>query len=212
MDKKLAQSAWNAVGGLSSPGKMPCHGYSIPPQACKIGMKLYKVAGSICSQCYALRGNYGFSAAKNAMMRRLESMKDLQAWEDNMVIVINASESSGYFRFHDAGDIQSVEHLASIANIARRLPHIKFWLPSREYSIISQYLRKDSFPSNLTVRLSAYMIDGAPPVELARRLGITTSGVSRRGFSCPASKQGNKCLSCRACWDFTVENINYKKH
>ena len=50
------------------------------------------------------------------------------------------------------------------------------------------------------------------PTKLAKKLGLTTSGVSPDGFNCPASKQGNECGECRACWDGSVENINYKKH
>ena len=56
------------------------------------------------------------------------------------------------------------------------------------------------------------MVDGKPPTSLAKKLGLTTSGVSPDGFNCPASKQGNECGECRACWDNTVDNINYKKH
>jgi len=56
------------------------------------------------------------------------------------------------------------------------------------------------------------MIDGKPPTNLARKLELTTSGVSPNGFNCPSSKQGNQCGECRACWDKTVENVNYKKH
>lgn len=212
MTKMQIAQALEYIGGLSNPGKMPCFGYNIPPNACHTGMKLHKVKNSICSQCYALRGNYGFPAVKNAMIRRLASLNDLKLWVNNMVIAIKAYEGSGYFRFHDAGDIQSVAHLAAIVEVAKRLPQIRFWLPTREYSFVSQYRQNNSFPPNLTIRLSAYMIDGAPPFELARRLGVQTSGVSRKGYSCPASSQGNKCLSCRACWDSNIENINYKRH
>ena len=56
------------------------------------------------------------------------------------------------------------------------------------------------------------MVDGKPPTSLAKKLGLTTSGVSPDGFNCPASKQDNQCAECRACWDSSVENINYKKH
>jgi len=47
---------------------------------------------------------------------------------------------------------------------------------------------------------------------LAKKLNLTTSGAKSAGFSCPASEQGNECRECRACWDETVENVNYKKH
>ncbi len=145
-------------------------------------------------------------------MRRFNKISD-PMWVDAMTIAINGTESSGYFRWHDSGDLQSLEHLTKIVQIAKNLPNIDFWLPTREYSIVAEYVKQNgAFPDNLTVRLSAYMIDGQPPVGLAKRLGLTTSGVSTSGFTCPSSSQGNKCLSCRACWDKNVSNVNYKKH
>jgi hypothetical protein len=99
-----------------------------------------------------------------------------------MIVAIRGTESSGYFRWHDSGDLQDVAHLAKLVEIARALPDIKFWLPIREYGIIASFLRTDSIPENLIVRLSAYMIEGEPPA-LAKRLGLTTSGVSKTGFT-----------------------------
>lgn len=204
--------ALEIIGGLSKPSKMPCHGWSIPASRCKTGVKLKNVKGSICNQCYALRGNYSFPHVQKVMERRFSSLSHPQ-WVKAMTVAIGGVEGSGYMRFHDSGDIQSLEHLENIAQVAKNLPKIKFWLPTREYSFVSEYLAKHkSFPKNLNVRLSALMIDGPAPVAIAKRLGLTTSGVSRDGFSCPASSQGNKCLSCRACWDKKVKNVSYKKH
>ena len=93
------------------------------------------------------------------------------------------------------------------------LPIFKHWLPTREYGIVSDYIRDGGhIPENLTVRLSAYIVDGPAPVGAAKRLGVQTSTVSTSNFDCPASKQGNKCLSCRACWDKSVPNVAYGKH
>lgn len=200
------------VGGFSSPSKMPCHSYNLPAAACITGAKLAKVKGSICSQCYAMRGNYRFDNVQNAMSRRLATISN-DNWVYAMSKAIEGWEGSGFFRWHDSGDIQSLAHLEKIAEVARLLPSVKFWLPTREYSMVAEYVKKHgAFPENLTVRLSAYMIDGESPVNLANRLGVQTSGVSRNGFTCPASSQGNKCLSCRACWDKSISNVSYKKH
>ena len=206
------KEAINFVGGFSAPSKMPCHSYSTPAARCVTGAKLANVKGSICASCYALRGNYRFGNVQKALERRLESLSS-PLWVEAMTQAIGGWESSGFFRWHDSGDIQSLEHLEKIAQVASNLPHISFWLPTREYAFVSAYVAKHgAFPSNLTVRLSAYMVEGNPPAMLAKRLGVQTSGVSKTGFTCPSSTQGNKCLSCRACWDKTVENVNYKKH
>jgi hypothetical protein len=200
------------TGGLSNPEKMPCFAYSITARKCITGMKLRDVAGSICSKCYALKNRYAFGNVQAALHRRFEALKN-KLWVTAMVFLIGKKEKSGFFRWHDSGDLQSVEHLANIAAIATALPSIKFWLPTREFSIVGQYLNEHGpLPENLTVRLSALMIDGAPPAAIAKRFGMVTSGVTKDGFTCPAPNQGNKCLDCRACWNKKVDNVNYHLH
>lgn len=209
---KLLREAWESVGGLSEPSKMPCYSYSIPAWECKTGMKLRNVANTICSKCYALKGRYLYSNVKNALTKRFASIAN-KDWVEKMTFLIKNKESSGYFRWHDSGDLQSLEHLEKIVAVTRNLPSINFWLPTREYSIIAEYVAKHgSFPQNLTVRLSALLLEGKPPVSIAKRFNLVTSGVSKVGFTCPSSSQGGKCLTCRACWDKNVENVNYKQH
>ena len=204
--------ALEITGGLSSPSKMPCYGFSIPAQKCITGMKLRNVAGSICSKCYALKGNYGFPAVKNALQRRFDNLIHPE-WVEAMAFLINKVEKSSFFRWHDSGDIQSVEHLERIARVCNLTPTILHWLPTREYSIVSEYISKHGkLPANLTVRLSALMLEGQPPESIAKRLGVTTSGVSKTGYNCPASRQNNTCGDCRACWNTDVLNVNYKQH
>ena len=209
MNLELAQSI---IGGLSEPSKMPCYGFSIPASRCKTGSKLRKVAGSVCSICYALKGRYVFGVVQNALERRFSKLSHPQ-WVKAMAFLINTLEKSGYFRWHDAGDIQSLTHLQRIVRVCKATPHIKHWLPTREYGIVAAYVRKyGAFPANLNVRLSAYMMDGPPPSHLAKSLGVQTSGVLHEGFTCPAPNQGNKCLDCRACWITKIPNVNYKVH
>ena len=204
------------VGSLSNPSKMPGFGYSTPAKDCQTGSKLAKIVNSICSICYAKKGRYVFPNVQNAMQYRLDSLNKID-WIDCMVELISKKQSKlpegqrEFFRWHDSGDIQGVWHLEKIAEIARRLPEINFWLPTREYRFVREWLATATKPSNLQIRLSAYMIDGKPPTELANRLGLTTSGVSQNGFNCPAPKQDNACGDCRACWT-SDENINYKSH
>ena len=209
--KMTIKQAQGLVGSLSTPSKMPGFGYSTPAEDCVTGSKLVQVVNSICSFCYARKGRYVFPNVIAAMKKRLAALRQLN-WVDVMTFLIEKREKSGFFRWHDSGDVQGVWHLEKIAEVARRLPNIKFWLPTREYGFVREWMSLGIKPDNLTIRLSAYMMDGAPPATLAKKLGLTTSGVVRDGFSCPASDQGNECKECRACWDETVENINYKKH
>lgn len=93
-------------------------------------------------------------------------------------------------------------------------PHIKHWLPTREYKTVRDYLRRyGSLPTNCTVRLSALMVDGEPPIGLAKNLGVQVSGVSSlEKHTCPAPQQGDMCGECRECWNRDALNVGYKKH
>ena len=203
--------AIETINGFSKPSKMPCHSWSIPAKDCKTGSKLVQVSGSICEDCYALSGFYRMGNVKSCLEKRLQSLSNPK-WEEAMTVAISGSEGSGFFRWFDSGDIQSLAHLKQIAQIAINLPQIKFWLPTKEYGIVQDFLKENKLPQNLTIRLSAYMIDGPAPVGLANRLGLVTSTVSKTSWTCPAGSQGNKCLQCRACWDKQVSNVAYKHH
>ena len=206
------KQALDIIISLSKPSKMPCHGWSIPARRCITGKKMAKVEGSICSKCYALRGNYQYETVQDCLERRYQSLSDPR-WIEAMSLVINQTETTGYFRWHDSGDLQGVWHLQMIVEVCKRTPAIKHWLPTREYAIVRQYVDEGGqIPDNLTVRFSALMFDGPVPESLAKRCGVQVSGASRSGFNCPASLQLNKCLSCRACWDKDTFNITYKQH
>ncbi len=198
------------VGGLSRPSKMPGYAYGLSARECKLGSLLRKVQGSTCSGCYALKGMYTFPVVKNAHKRRMESISQ-PAWVAMMTELISRkAKKVPYFRWHDSGDLQSPEHLSKIVQIAKNLPKVNFWLPTRETSMVKEFLRAgNTFPKNLTVRISAQM-NGQPAEKISGTVGSSVENPS--AFQCPASKQGNSCQDCRACWNFQVEEVSYKKH
>jgi hypothetical protein len=205
--KKEAQEI---VGSLSTPSKMPGHAYSIPAIECKTGAKLRDVQGSVCYDCYACKGRYYFTPVILAMYRRYDSLGH-PLWTDAMVYLIQKSGDT-HFRWHDSGDIQNLAHLSNIVQVANRLPDVSFWLPTKEKSLINQWISSNGpFPPNLTVRLSSPMID-----TVLDKSNYLTSSVHKEtepvGHACPAPAQGNKCGSCRACWDQTVKNVAYRHH
>jgi len=209
---KHIEWAWEYVGGLSSPSKLPCFSYSTPAKECNTGSKLRAVEGSVCHKCYAYKGFYNYPNAKNALAKRFNSLY-LPRWVEAMTLLISTLEHSCHFRWHDSGDLNSLIHFKNIIDIATNLPNINFWLPTREYGIIGESIENEiKIPNNLIVRLSAYMIDGELPIKLAKRYNVAVSGVSSKNdHNCPASSQGNFCLTCRACWD-TSKTVIYKKH
>ncbi len=198
---------------LSKTSKMPCKSFSTSPANCVTGAKLARIKGSVCHSCYARKGFYYMPSVKAAHARNLLSLEQPD-WVDRMEQTIGA-EKNPHFRWHDAGDVQHTQHLENIAEIARRLPLKRFWLPTKELTLVLRYLRKHgAFPANLTVRVSAYMVDGpAPSIPLPVSTVRSKHGpvpVSAR--ACPAPSQGGACGECRACWDPTVREINYEQH
>lgn len=206
------REAWAYIGGLSEPSKMPCWSYSISPRKCKTGSKLAKIPGTVCSKCYAFRGNYPRPNVVRKQAFRMASISK-PYWVDAMVTAIGGKESSGYFRFFDSGDLQNLGHFTKICKVASRLPHIKFWLPTRENDILRAYKRAGfNFPPNLTIRYSAVRFEELPPKNLLLELGIVGSNVSKVKWTCPSDLQNNQCLCCRKCWSKAVKLVSYKYH
>jgi len=204
--------AWDYVGGLSEPSKMPCYSYSTSALNCHMGGKLRAVKGSVCEKCYAMRGNYRFENVAKAHAKRLQSIEK-PFWVEAMTTAISYYEKSGFFRWSDSGDIQNSEHLRKICEIARRLPHVQFWLPTKEASLVSAFVKSgETFPPNLVVRLSAFMLGQKPSITLLNNLGIFGSAVSKKDWTCPAHTQENQCKSCRLCWDKNIKIITYHYH
>jgi hypothetical protein len=201
------------AGSLSNPSKMPAYAYGLPAEECITGSKLVNVAGSVCENCYALKGFYKTYAktVKPAQYKRLAAI-DNPNWVLAMVKLIGDTKSE-FFRWHDSGDLQSVAHLEKIAEIARALPNVRFWLPTREYAIVKEFLANNTVPKNLVIRLSAHLVDG--PVPTIGKLNVSSvfSDTAPKGcFECPARKQNNECKDCRACWNPKVKHVSYHQH
>ena len=195
---------------LGKPSKMPGFTYGLPAQECKTGSKLAKIKGSTCYGCYALKGCYRFKAFKEAGAKRLEAIKN-PLWSTAMAAQIN-SKKSKWFRWHDSGDVQSLKHLAKIFKVCRLTPDVQHWMPTRE-AWVKPFLKKA--PTNLVIRFSMPMVDQAPAKSWPNVSTVITEDKPWFGATsrqCPAPKQGNKCLDCRACWDAKIWNISYIQH
>ena len=210
----LKKDASMLTGGLTQTSKMPCKSYSLPTEACQTGFKMSKIAGSVCSVCYADKGFYKMyqNAIKPAQFARLDSIND-PVWVDAMVTLIGLDP---YFRWHDSGDLQSLEHFEKIVLVSTLTPTTRHWLPTREYSIIKAFIAKGGIiPKNLIVRLSGMYPDKAVivPKTLQNVKGITTSNVHTKkplGLACKAPEQDGECRDCRACW--TDKPVSYLMH
>src|SRR5690242_16067233 len=128
------------AGSLSYPSKMPGSSYALPTSACRTGSKLQSIPGTTCASCYALKGQMTWPNPRKAQAIRLASITD-ERWVDAMVVLLLDAHSKlyrridlglrpgpklkrlgtryrlnemGFHRWHDSGDLQSVEHLQKI--------------------------------------------------------------------------------------------------
>ena len=120
-----------------------------------------------------------------------------------------------YFRHHDVGDIQSLQHLRNIVSVCHKTQKVNHWISTHEVDIVTSYLSTyGSFPDNLTVRISADMINQRP--KFIQDLPIATVSTSEKNpigsIRCPAKKNNNTCGPCRACWSRKVNWVDYLKH
>lgn len=231
------QTASDAIGGLSNPGKMPSVGTSLPAAECITGSKLRNVDGSTCSNCYAMKGAYTWGNVQSALYRRLEIVREACAdpeagerWADAFAFLLNTrlenqrrklernpeapiGSDAAFFRWHDSGDLQSLEHLVLVVEVAKRTPDIRHWLPTREISTVNRYLKTiGPIPANLTVRISAAKVDTrAPRVDGCASSTVHTDS-DAIGHECPAYQNDGKCGDCRACWDPSIQNVSYPLH
>jgi hypothetical protein len=205
----------NAVcGTLTQTSKMPCKSYSLPTEACQTGYKMAQIKGSICSSCYADKGFYSMYAKtiKPAQFARLDSLSNPH-WVDGMVALIG---SDSFFRWHDSGDLQGVDHLEKIARVAQLTPNTRHWLPTREFAMVKAFIAKHgALPDNLIVRLSAMYPDQPVKVPLSLQ-GVANVAVSNvhtgkpMGTACNAPNQNGACNDCRLCW--TDQTVSYALH
>ena len=229
------KEATKLTGGLSNPSKMPGYGYSVSKDTCPVIAK-HSDCDSICSKCYAKKGRYNFPKVQAAMKLRAQKRMFSLEWQKGMEHLISKRCTGWYgnvpyFRWHDCGDIEYVEDLLSIMSIAKNLPKVHFWLPTKRYELVEMIDKKD-VPKNLTIRLSAHYIDRKPMYDCAIGSQDGTSfkvedpgKLKKYPFStvikeisykdariCPATNGQKGCQECRKCWDSKVKHISYKIH
>lgn len=240
MSRHLAESITGAFG---EPSKMPCATYGLDAFVCKTGSELALHPDSTCAGCYAREGFYKTYGPVIKNRRTHQAAIHHPFWVEAMIRMIwdyirdcdrrarEESESIAfqpaviYFRFHDSGDLWSLDHFENICAIAEATSRVLYWLPTREYGIVEQFLREGGvIPRNLTVRLSAHW-DEKPPelppllrglptstVHLTHRKPVKVGPRRNSSIECRAYTRGNFCGNCRACWHGDVPNVSYTKH
>ena len=162
-----------------------------------------------CQGCYATTGFYQFKQAKGTReFNRQEWQRD--SWVSEM---IQALDSSRYFRWFDSGDMYDLRLAHKIAEVMIRTPWVKHWLPTRmhKFSKFKDVLEMMSKLDNVVVRYSSDSVDGSIiPGDTTSTIfsGEVPPGVTE----CQAYQHEGKCNGCRACYDKQVSVIGYKAH
>ena len=162
-----------------------------------------------CSGCYATTGNYRFANVKKPREFNKEDWKR-EAWVSDMV---QALDSSRYFRWFDSGDMYDLRLAEKIYEVMKLTPWVKHWLPTRMYkfnkydTVINAMMKLE----NVVVRLSSDSVTG----EIIN--GLTTSTIfsdtlPTGAFECKAYENSGKCNGCRACYSKDVQVVAYKAH
>lgn len=198
------------MGLLSQTSKMPGPSIGLPAgttcQLCKV-------------PCYAKKGRYLFHT--EGMMERYRHILDLMSKGSGILAMVlteeirQATRKKKYFRIHDSGDFFSPEYVKEWILIAKNLPDVRFWAPTKAWQvpeILAELLELAKLP-NVTIRPSSVGMDEEPPTIKGLDAGSGVKDKSNpNGFVCPSSQQDGKCAECRHCWDERKIPVWYPKH
>lgn len=164
-----------------------------------------------CQGCYATTGNYRFKNVKAPRQFNKEDWKR-DNWVSDMV---QALDSSRYFRWLDSGDLYSEELAWRVYAVMKLTPWVKHWLPTRMHKFpkYSKVLQAMQWLPNVVVRFSSDSVSGET-IEGDNTSVIFSeeSQLPSNAFICKAYENDGKCNGCRACYNKDIEIVAYKAH
>lgn len=188
------------------------HGFSISIGNRKLGAihSFSTMPGRTCAEgvpcshdCYARKALRLYPQSKEAWKDNTDLLMEGK-WDEfveDLVDHINFNEGAGalrYFRFAVAGDIFSVDYWKAIAKIARRCKGTKFWVYTKQFGILKEFVKDNRVPKNLCIILSVWK-DYQPDGELTKLFATAWYADKEAvypadGLICPGS-----CRNCKAC-------------
>ena len=162
-----------------------------------------------CQGCYATTGNYRFANVKAPREFNREDWKR-DTWVSDMV---QALDSSRYFRWFDSGDMYDLGLAIKILAVMQKTPHCKHWLPTRMHKFIKFQHTIDAMMAlpNVVVRFSSDSVNGEI-IPGQTTSTIFSDTVPAGAVECQAYQHEGKCNGCRTCYDKAVPVIAYKAH
>ena len=164
-----------------------------------------------CAGCYAVGGNYRYS---NVKAPREHNREDWQrdTWVDDMV---QALDSSRYFRWFDSGDVYALGLAEKIYQVMQATPWCKHWLPTRmgKFTKFQPIIASMQALPNVSVRFSSDSVMGEYVAGLhGSTIVPSVDAAPSEAFVCGAYEREGKCGGCRACYDKSVPLIAYVAH
>lgn len=190
---KMPGSSWSLPAGSTCPGSRDSAGEVIP----------------VCRACYAKTGNYTYPAARNLREFNRSDWRRAE-WVAEMIEDVSMES---YFRWFDSGDVYHPALAFKILRVIRSTPQVRHWIPTRSHTVprIRIILEQIRLEPNAVVRYSSPATDGTYSAEHGSTV-IPFPDWPTGARVCPASSQGGRCLSCRACWDKNIAVIAYVGH
>jgi protein gp88 len=209
---------------LSEARKMPCPSWSLPARrACPFSLH---TPGAICAACYADSGNYRrYPNVKRAQLVRYDWARDCMRTAEGRELFVGTLSAgilacrNEFFRVHDSGDLFSPIYTRCWGDIARRVPSVRLWIPTRSHralltdSPMANYWREAfahlNGASNVVCRPSADDFNDPAPMVPGFAAGSTAVDEAP---TCLAHTRRHRCGSCRRCWTDPRRAIAYRRH
>lgn len=222
-DPPLPRPEPSPVQLLTQTSAMPGSSFSLPARTTCPGAVL--TPSSVCVSCYAdARKRYRWKGVREAQARRLAWTLDALDRGTFVPVLVGQIllHAHRYFRLHDSGDFFRADYVDAWTEIARLLPEVRFWAPTRSWArgglprrhgdpLLASLHRLATLP-NVTVRPSALFIDEAPPIQPGFAAGSTVT-TNPAAVSCPkAFRTPAACGACRRCWDSPQLSVVYLRH
>lgn len=151
--------------------------------------------GACLATCYAFRLLFRKTCREAWARNTALFTRDRDAFFNQVDAFLTAYESGRgrvrAFRWHVAGEIVDVDHVARIAEIAGKHPEWIFWTYSKNYDAVDGYLKEHTRPGNLVIMRSVWL-DVPTPNPHGLPVFHTVEAPTGRRWVCP----GN-CTVCR---------------
>lgn len=178
--------------------------------------------------CYAIRSYRQYNAVT---VNRVENTMQLRSdINQHFSDIHNAIKSNNInvVRYTESGEIESFDQFMHLYRLAKDLPHVKFYLYTKNYVVLREFFNDHVLPDNMVVLVSIWGDHGvAAWEEFKKYKNVKCFAVNSdidTPYTCPAyrkDKNGKtyrvktdavKCGNCKLCFDSKAKVIKCLEH